>query len=199
MSITTEITRLNGIKNSLQTDRTDITNALINRGVTVPSGSGFDNFASLIGSVPTGYKAQYIEEVFVQNHCRQYLEYELDFEPKAMLICVNEAYATLQPFIADDTTLTATNKWIDRFISWYTKEFAPEQTSFNLVTGFFYSASTDGAITSRTSEISGFMTVTQQGNRYNVKLGKKDTTNHGYRFCQSGKSTVPIQIMFIGG
>ena len=35
----------------LQTTRTNITNAITNKGVTVPSGSGFEDFAGLIDSI----------------------------------------------------------------------------------------------------------------------------------------------------
>lgn len=47
MSIATEIQRL-------QTDSTAIANAIVAKGVTVPSGSGYDDYASLISAIPTG-------------------------------------------------------------------------------------------------------------------------------------------------
>lgn len=37
----------------LQTARTNITNAITNKGVTVPSGSGFEDFPNLISQIPT--------------------------------------------------------------------------------------------------------------------------------------------------
>ena len=47
MSIATEIQRL-------QTDSAAIASAIAAKGVTVPSGSGFDDYASLISSIPSG-------------------------------------------------------------------------------------------------------------------------------------------------
>ena len=47
MSIASEI-------QALQQDKSDIATAISNKGVTVPSGSGFDSFASLINDIPTG-------------------------------------------------------------------------------------------------------------------------------------------------
>ena len=38
----------------LQTARTNISSAITNKGVTVPSGSGFEDFANLIGSISAG-------------------------------------------------------------------------------------------------------------------------------------------------
>ena len=47
MSIASEISRL-------QSDSTAIATAIAAKGVTVPSGSGFDDYATLIGSIQTG-------------------------------------------------------------------------------------------------------------------------------------------------
>ena len=47
MSISSEITRL-------QNDSTAIASAIAAKGVTVPSGSGYDDYATLIASIPTG-------------------------------------------------------------------------------------------------------------------------------------------------
>ena len=47
MSIASEIARL-------QADSTAIANAIVAKGVTVPSGSGFDDYAGLIASIPSG-------------------------------------------------------------------------------------------------------------------------------------------------
>ena len=47
MSIATEISRL-------QADKTAIANAIAAKGVTVPSGAGYDDFATLIGSISGG-------------------------------------------------------------------------------------------------------------------------------------------------
>ena len=47
MSIASEI-------QALQQDKSDIATAISNKGVTVPSGSGFDSFAGLINDIPSG-------------------------------------------------------------------------------------------------------------------------------------------------
>lgn len=54
MSIASEI-------QALQQDKSDIATAISNKGVTVPSGSGFDSFANLISNIPTGGNYPYIE------------------------------------------------------------------------------------------------------------------------------------------
>lgn len=47
MSIASQISRL-------QADSADIASAISAKGVTVPSGSGYDDYASLIASIPSG-------------------------------------------------------------------------------------------------------------------------------------------------
>ena len=94
MSIQTEITRLNGIKTTLQSDQNAIANAISEKGVTVPSGSGFDDFSSLIGNIhdlKIAYFEENAETTTTESNpvIKQYLNFELDFEPKAFFFKCN--------------------------------------------------------------------------------------------------------------
>lgn len=72
MSIASEI-------QALQQDKSDIATAIANKGVTVPSGSGFDSFAGLINDIPSGGigKIEYLEGTVIPASDTNYIEIEV--------------------------------------------------------------------------------------------------------------------------
>lgn len=66
MSIATEISRL-------QSDSLAIASAIAAKGVTVPSGSGFDDYATLIASIPSGGGASYIPVEYIETDGTAYI------------------------------------------------------------------------------------------------------------------------------
>lgn len=72
MSIASEI-------QALQTDKDNIATAISNKGVTVPSGSGFDSFAGLINDIPSGGigKIEYLEGTVIPASDTNYIEIEV--------------------------------------------------------------------------------------------------------------------------
>ncbi|GEM_PF-6824694 len=186
MSIASEI-------QALQQDKTDIATAISNKGVTVPSGSGFDSFAGFISNIFNGKKAIYTEEVFDTDHCRQYLSYELDFEPQAIMVICNESYNTLKQIIDADTTATATNKC---FLSKYCRfeQNFTDNMELNTVLSFWQTSASDTYIT-RTSYP---WSKTRVGDKWQFTLGRTDTSSYAQRIIQSGNENLPLQILFIG-
>ena len=74
MSIASEI-------QALQQDKDDIAAAITSKGVTVPSGSGFDNFAGLISSIPSGSsKVDYYEGTITPDSKVYQIKVYLDAE-----------------------------------------------------------------------------------------------------------------------
>lgn len=95
MSIASEI-------QALQQDKRNIATAITNKGITVPSGSGFDSFASLISSIAIGEKIAYGLQWLLQP--TQIITFSFDFEPKAVVFtCViDETYIdTYLPVVTD--------------------------------------------------------------------------------------------------
>lgn len=73
---------------TLQNDKLAIASAISNKGGTVPSGSGFNDFASLIESIPSGESFQTFYQKITQTAEVKYLSFSVDFEPKVVIfIC----------------------------------------------------------------------------------------------------------------
>lgn len=89
MSIASEITRL-------QTDSANIASAISAKGVVVPSGSGYDDYASLIASIPSGGGGTAkIEEIRDSGSGGTTIEFEgLKGEPIAFMVQVYGANGT---------------------------------------------------------------------------------------------------------
>ena len=73
----------------LQNDKLAIASAISNKGCTVPSGSGFNDFASLIESIPSGESFQTFYQKITQTSGVQYLSFSVDFEPKIVVFICN--------------------------------------------------------------------------------------------------------------
>ena len=178
---------------ALSQDKEDIAVAIEEKGVTVPSGSGFRNFAGLISNIFNGKKALYVEEVFDTDHCRQYLSYELDFEPQAIMVVCNESYNTLKQIIDLDNTATATNKCFLSKYCRFEQGFADDM-ELNIVLSFWQTSASD-AYTTRTSYP---WSKTKVGDKWQFTLGRTDTSSYAHRIIQSGNENLPLQVLFIG-
>lgn len=94
----------------LQNDKLAIAGAISNKGCTVPSGSGFNDFASLIETIPSGESFQTFYQQITQTSEVRYLTFSVDFEPKTVdFICTwsLSRLFTNFPEVASGETLNA--------------------------------------------------------------------------------------------
>ena len=185
MSIASEI-------QALQQDKSDIATAISNKGVTVPSNSGFDSFAGLIENIHNGYKTQYVEDKFVGTKSTLG-PYVLDFEPKAVVIKCNEAQAT----IYKNMTLASAANTLS-LMSGFLLE--PGFVSTSNVPSFVWmkktATSTDMEIVIRNLGSIMHKTYDSQTGKWNISFYNNDVGSYAFRFYCSEVGA--FQLVFIG-
>lgn len=91
MSIASEI-------QALQKDKSDIATALTNKGVTVPSGSGFDSFAGLINEMTNIFSTNIS---LYQN--TNSISFQTSFEPRFIFFTCQYAWNSVKNYLDDVT------------------------------------------------------------------------------------------------
>ena len=171
MSIASEI-------QALQQDKSDIATAISNKGVTVPSSSGFDSFAALIANISTGKKVKYIEIALTTSV--QYLPtIYLDFEPTAVLYSSKNIIADIRTHLP----VVEGKNQVRGYSSGYNFNvgFAEGQTSSISKSIMVVSTSTE-SVTSYSSGIWFSTNYNQETGLYEVVIGRPDLTSTAYRF-----------------
>ena len=180
---------------ALKDSKESIAQAITDKGGTVAETDGFSSFANLISALSSGgKKTQYIEESFLTEYSKQYLTYELDFEPQAVLIKCNEVYSVTQPILVSDTSIKATNRYSYWGCYYFTVQIAEDMSNL-LILRLFYPTTGEALIQ---KGMNFFQTPTKNGDKWQITLGAKDTSSNAYRFVHSGNTSLPLQILFIG-
>ncbi|MBQ9354746.1 MAG: hypothetical protein IJT84_03570 [Clostridia bacterium] len=171
MSIASEI-------QALQQDKSDIATALTNKGVTVPSGSGFDSFAGLIGNIQTGKKVKHIEIALTTSV--QYLPtIYLDFEPTAILYSNRNIIADIRthlPVVEGKNQVRGYSSGYEFNVGFADGQLTAISKSIAVV-----STSTE-SVTSYSSGIWFSTNHNQETGLYEVTIGRPDLTSTAYRF-----------------
>ena len=177
---------------ALSQDKEDIAAAIENMGVTVPSGSGFRNFAALIESISSS-KIAYFEdfatetpqtnEPFIRENdgTIHYIQHTVDFTPKGFMFCcttTGSALNTCLPQVSGKTTRSIYNiSFADRSV--YSGDY-------NILTGLV-------AIKGTTVSYSSLPTSSYEITNNTIKIGKADSSVNAFRFGMSDNSTISGQ------
>ena len=182
MSISSQIS-------ALQQDKSDIITALTNKGATVPSGSGFDDFATIISSLPISQVAYFEDyaretpqtnEPFIRENdgTIHYIQHTVDFTPKGFIFSCITTGANLNsclPEISGKTTRSIYNiSFADRSV--YSGDY-------NVLTGLV-------AIRGTTVSYSSLPTSSYEITNNTIKIGKTDSSANAFRFGMSDDPTV---------
>lgn len=187
MSITTEITRLNGIKNSLQTDRTDITNALINRGVTVPSGSGFDNFAGLIRQTTRTYS-----ENITLLEDQSAISFTTAFEPKFVFFTTRANWSSMKNYLEDVSGKEVRQVY---YCYWCAANYLFNNTDAPLFFTQAFQKSNDGIYNPVGSSS---IVTTESGGVYTTTISRTDTSAATWRFAGNTSPSINYNVVVLG-
>lgn len=176
MSIASEI-------QALQQDKSDIATAISNKGVTVPSGSGFDSFASLISSFPNLY---YTKISLTEN--TNSISFQTNFEPKFIFFSCQYPWNSIKNYLDD-----VSGKEVRQiYYYYYCKEnYLYNDYSNSIYLPLAFQKSNDGIYNPTTVS---HHTI-QSENIFTTTISRNDTSVAAWRFA--GSINVPINYNII--
>ena len=183
----------------LQNDKLAIASAISNKGGTVPSGSGFNDFASLIELIPSGDNFQTFYQKITQTTEVQYLSFSVDFEPKIVAFICNWSPPRLFknfPEVASGETLNATQSAI------YLKAGIDATLATNLeFLVYLQRTNNSGTNTDNVSTTTGYKPISvsynSSTNKYDVVIGLENLSTTAK--CTIIGTTNLKYDVFIGG
>lgn len=186
MSIASEI-------QALQQDKTDIATAISNKGVTVPSGSGFDSFAGLIASISKDKKMAYREMKI--STVKQFLEFDnLDFVPKGCLFLCNDTPARINE---NNIQIEGKESWGVSMFVYIPIGYIGNENTVAKTYGVIKTSGTP-AISARNTGVTQITveSSTQYSGKYKATIGQPDSGNRYYRFVGFDTSLVVQAVFF---
>ncbi len=147
MSIASEI-------QALQTDKENIATAIEDKGVTVPPGSGFDDFAGLINDIPSGRigKIDYLEGTVIPASDTNSIDVNIPQSIDVYSILAYEIVENVTPRTED--ILANSIKYISCLggLYWYNEGYTFRSNNYT-----FYNYNANGSISkTRNAYIAGF-------------------------------------------
>lgn len=171
MSIANEIS-------ALQQDKVDITNALTNRGITVPSGSGFDNFGGLIRQTTRTYT-----ENITLLEDQSAISFTTAFEPKFVFFSTRPSWTSMKSYLDDVSGKEVRQIY---YCYWCAANYLFNNISDSIFFTQAFQKSNDGIF----NPISTSVVTTESGGVYTTTISRTDTSTAAWRFA--GDTTTPI-------
>lgn len=175
---------------SLIDDKTAITSAISNKGVTVPDGSGFNDFADLIDGIVGGYQAKY--EAIAFSGMRDTLSFTLPFKPLGVAIKCNET-----PQLVYDGLSVVTANTLGLMSGFLFEDSFDPQFAQNLPSMVWVQKTSQSTMPELVvRNVGGLITSTDNGDgTWSVSIARANAGSYSFRFV-SGQSG--FNIMFIG-
>ena len=203
MSIANQIT-------ALGQDKTAIAAAISAKGVNVPSGRGFDDFAADISNIHdlkvanfTVFPEKDATDQFIVPTIYDHLDFELDFEPKAFFFKCNDMAQNVYDALADVTGRTYADALFSGYCvySGFTEEIANNTPSMIWVERTSSSTGLSYVTQNRANLLSA--TFNSQTQKWDVELQVPDTatSNRFFRFIlatANATTVATLQVFFIG-